>query len=104
MGELVSAAAQALGFQCTVTTDSITFMENLTPETTLVLLDLMMPGLDGIELLRLLGRRKCKAGIVLMSGVGKRTIESAAQYAQVLGLSIIGHLQKPFRLEELEEI
>jgi EAL domain-containing protein (putative c-di-GMP-specific phosphodiesterase class I) len=104
MGELVSAAAQALGFQCTVTTDSITFMENLTPETTLVLLDLMMPGLDGIELLRLLGRRKCKAGIVLMSGVGKRTIESAAQYAQVLGLSIIGHLQKPFRLEELEEV
>jgi EAL domain-containing protein (putative c-di-GMP-specific phosphodiesterase class I) len=104
MGELVSAAARALGFQCTVTTDSITFMENLTPETTLILLDFMMPDLDGIELLRLLGKRKCRAGIVLMSGVGKRTIESAAQYAQVLGLSIIGCLQKPFRLEELEEV
>jgi EAL domain-containing protein (putative c-di-GMP-specific phosphodiesterase class I) len=104
MGELVSAAARALGFQCTMTTDSITFMENLTPETTLVLMDLMMPSLDGIELLRLLGKQKCRAGIVLMSGVGKRTIEAAAQYAQVLGLSIIGHLQKPFRLEELEEV
>jgi EAL domain-containing protein (putative c-di-GMP-specific phosphodiesterase class I)/CheY-like chemotaxis protein len=104
MGELISAAAQVLGFQCTVTKDSITFMENLTPETTLVLLDLMMPGLDGIELLRLLGKRKCRANIVLMSGAGKGTIESAAQYAQVLGLSIICHLQKPFRLEELEEV
>ena len=104
MGELVSAAAHALGFQCTVTTDSITFMEHLTPETTLVVLDLVMPGLDGIELLRLLGKRKCKAGIVLMSGVSKRTIESAAQYAQVLGLTIIGHLQKPFRIEELEQV
>ena len=104
MGELISAAAQVLGFQCTVTKDSITFMENLTPETTLVLLDLMMPGLDGIELLRLLGKRKCRANIVLMSGAGKGTIESAAQYAQVLGLSVIAHLQKPFRLEELEEV
>jgi EAL domain-containing protein (putative c-di-GMP-specific phosphodiesterase class I) len=104
MGELVSAAAQALGFQCTVTTNSIEFIENLTPETTLLLLDLMMPGLDGIELLRLLGKRKCKAGIVLMSSAGKSTIESARQYAQVVGLSIIGHLQKPFRLEELEQV
>ena len=34
----------------------------------------MMPEMDGVELLRLLGEQKCKAGIVLMSGVGKRTM------------------------------
>ncbi|MGB9406829.1 MAG: EAL domain-containing response regulator, partial [Terracidiphilus sp.] len=67
-------------------------------------LDLMMPEMDGIELLRLLHERKCKAGIVLMSGVGKRVLETAGQLAQVLGLSIVGHLQKPFRLAELEEV
>jgi EAL domain-containing protein (putative c-di-GMP-specific phosphodiesterase class I) len=39
-----------------------------------------------------------------MSGVGKRTLESAGQVAQALGLSIVGHLQKPFRLTELEEV
>jgi EAL domain-containing protein (putative c-di-GMP-specific phosphodiesterase class I) len=60
--------------------------------------------MDGVELLRLLGERKCKAGIVLMSGVGKRTLESAGQLAQVLGLSIAGHLHKPFRLTELEDV
>jgi EAL domain-containing protein (putative c-di-GMP-specific phosphodiesterase class I) len=104
MGELVSAAAQAMGFQCTATTDAATFLEKLAPETTLILLDLMMPDMDGIELLRLLGKRKCKTGIILISGVGKRTIEAASQFAQVLGLSIVGHIQKPFQLEELEEI
>jgi EAL domain-containing protein (putative c-di-GMP-specific phosphodiesterase class I) len=104
MGELVSAAAQAMGFECITTTDSVTFLQKLTSDTTLVLLDLMMPEMDGIELLRLLGKRKCRAGIVLMSGVGKRTIESATQFAQVLGLCIVGHLQKPFQLSELEEV
>ena len=104
VGEFVEDAAHAMGFECTATIDAKTFLETLTPETTLILLDLIMPEMDGIELLRLLGERKCKAGIVLMSGVGKRTLESAAQLAQVLGLTIAGHLQKPFRLAELEVV
>jgi CheY-like chemotaxis protein len=104
VGEFVSAAAQGMGFECTATTDAAAFLEALTPDTTLILLDLMMPEMDGIELLRLLGEQKCKAGIVLMSGVGKRVLETAGQLAQVLGLSIVGHLQKPFRLAELEEV
>jgi EAL domain-containing protein (putative c-di-GMP-specific phosphodiesterase class I)/CheY-like chemotaxis protein len=104
VGEFVSAAAQNMGFDCTATTDAKTFLEKLTPDTTLILLDLMMPDMDGVELLRLLSRQKCKAGIVLMSGVGKHVMETAEQLAQVLGLSIVGHLQKPFRLVELEEV
>jgi len=63
-----------------------------------------MPEMDGIELLRLLGQQKCQAGIVLMSGTGKRIIESAGQLAHAHGLSIVGHLQKPFRLAELEKV
>jgi EAL domain-containing protein (putative c-di-GMP-specific phosphodiesterase class I) len=39
-----------------------------------------------------------------MSGVGKRVMETAEQLAQVQGLSIVGRLQKPFRLAELEEV
>jgi EAL domain-containing protein (putative c-di-GMP-specific phosphodiesterase class I) len=104
VGEFVSAAAEALGLECNATTDAKAFLDALTPDTTLILLDLLMPEMDGVELLRLLGERKCKAGIILMSGVGKRTLESAGQLAEVLGLSIVGHLQKPFRLKELEDV
>jgi EAL domain-containing protein (putative c-di-GMP-specific phosphodiesterase class I)/FixJ family two-component response regulator len=104
VGEFVSVAAEAMGFECAATIDAAEFLRILTPETTTVLLDLMMPGMDGIELLRLLSERKCKANIILMSGVGKRVLETAEQLAQVLGLSIVGRLQKPFRLAQLEEI
>jgi EAL domain-containing protein (putative c-di-GMP-specific phosphodiesterase class I)/CheY-like chemotaxis protein len=104
VGEFVCAAAQAMGFECTSTTDTTTLLELITPDTTLILLDLVMPELDGIELLRQLGEQKCKAGIILMSGSAKRIIESAGQLAHALGLIIVGHLQKPFRLAELEKV
>jgi EAL domain-containing protein (putative c-di-GMP-specific phosphodiesterase class I)/CheY-like chemotaxis protein len=104
VGEFVSAAAQEMGFECTATTDPAAFQEMLTPDTTLILLDLVMPEMDGIELLRLLGQQKCRAGVILMSGSGRRILESAEQLAHALGLPIVGHLQKPFRLAELEKI
>jgi EAL domain-containing protein (putative c-di-GMP-specific phosphodiesterase class I) len=102
--EIVCAAAQAMGFECLVATDATKFLKMLTPDTSLILLDLVMPKMDGIELLRLLAEQKCQTGIILMSGTGKRIIESAVHLAQALGLTIAGHLQKPFRLAELEKV
>ncbi|MGD0731591.1 MAG: EAL domain-containing response regulator [Terracidiphilus sp.] len=104
VGEFVFATAQAMGFDCTPTTDAKTFLKELKPDTTLIFLDLVMPEMDGVELLRLLGERKCTAGIILMSGSGKRIVESAGQLAQALGLTIAGTLHKPFRLAELEQM
>jgi CheY-like chemotaxis protein len=63
-----------------------------------------MPEIDGIELLRMLGQARCSARVVLMSGVDNRVMETAKEWAEAIGLTIIGHLQKPFRLTELEPI
>lgn len=104
VGTLVDEAAQAMGIACTVTTDAESFMQALTPDTTLIFLDLMIPGLDGIEILRKLAEKGCRAGIVMMSGIGKRVIESAEALGQSLGLCIVGHLAKPFRIAELEAL
>ena len=104
VGEFVCSAAEEMGLECIATTDAAAFLEALKPTTTLILLDLMMPEFDGIELLRLLAEQNCKTGIILMSGVGKRTLESASQLAETLGLTIVGHLQKPFRLADLEAV
>lgn len=102
VGMLVSAAAQAMGLHCQVAKDPTTYLDLLTPETTLILLDLVMPGMDGIEVLRILGEQNCKARIVLMSGMNKRVIETAKKLARTLGLTVAGDLQKPFGLPELK--
>jgi EAL domain-containing protein (putative c-di-GMP-specific phosphodiesterase class I)/ActR/RegA family two-component response regulator len=104
VGEIVSALADAMGLQCEVTRSPEDFFDHVTPETTLILLDLVMPDMDGIEILRLLGERKCKARIVLMSGINIRVIETAKKLAQTLGLAVVGHLQKPFALAQLKDL
>lgn len=104
VGELIAATAQALGLRCIATTDASALQSLLTPDVTLILLDLMMPEMDGIEALRLLSDLKCKAGVVLMSGINKRVIETAEKLARTLGLFVAGHLVKPFNIADLEDL
>lgn len=104
IGEIVLAGAQALGIACTVTTTASDFFSALNPGIELLMIDLMMPEMDGIEILRALQERQCTTRIVLMSGVGKRVLETASALADSLGLSIAGHLHKPFRLAELQNV
>ncbi len=99
--ELVTALARAMGFDCVATKDAAAFSNVEFPDTALILLDLMMPGMDGIEVLRLLGERHSRARILLMSGMDKRVLETAEKLAHSLGLRVVGRLQKPFPLTEL---
>ncbi len=101
VGLLVSNMARSIGFHCIVTKDAANCHKLVTADTAVIVLDLIMPGMDGIEVLRLLGEQKCRARIVLMSGMDKRVIETAKKLARTLGLVVVGHLQKPFGVEEL---
>jgi len=104
VGEFICAAAAGLGLNCVSTTDVADVQKLSTPETTLILLDLMMSEKDGIEVLRQLSGLKCEARIVLMSGISKRVLETAEKLGRALGLAVVGHLAKPFRLAELEDV
>jgi EAL domain-containing protein (putative c-di-GMP-specific phosphodiesterase class I) len=104
IGEFVSATALKLGLHCCAATHAAALPELLTPDVTLILLDLMMPEMDGVEALRLLSELHCKAGIVLMSGISGRILETAERLAGTLHLSVVGRLAKPFRVAELESL
>ena len=104
VGEIVSALAKAMGLQCDVTRTPDEFFGHVGSDTSVILLDLVMPEMDGIEILRLLGERNCKARIILMSGINIRVIETDKKLAESLGLSVIGHLQKPFPINNLQDL
>jgi len=104
LGEFISAAAEGVGAQCIATTKPAEFFEHLTPDVTLVMVDLIMPNVDGVQILRQLAERHCDVNLVLMSGLSNRVIQTAQQLAITLGLEVVGYLKKPIRLLELEEV
>lgn len=63
-----------------------------------LMLDLMMPGTDGVELLRLLSDRLKGVKIALMSGSDSRVLNSARRLGSAHGLDIIATLEKPLEI------
>jgi CheY-like chemotaxis protein len=70
----------------------------------MVALDLGMPGMDGVELLRFLAEENYSAPVLIISGFDRRVLESAFRLGQALGLNMTGPLEKPVRLEQLETL
>jgi EAL domain-containing protein (putative c-di-GMP-specific phosphodiesterase class I)/ActR/RegA family two-component response regulator len=102
LAEFLGAVAEGVGYRCTIANEVGAFAAAIQQHVDLILLDLVMPGADGIELLRMLAHAHHPAGVILMSGFDKRVLASAEALAKELGLSVRGHLQKPIRAVELE--
>jgi YesN/AraC family two-component response regulator len=68
----------------------------------IVALDLQMPGMDGVELLRFLADQNFKGPVLIVSGFDRRVLDSAFRLGEAIGLTMVGPLEKPLRLAELE--
>lgn len=105
LADFVAQVASECGFEPLLTRDDRAFREavvNKRPE--MVALDLGMPGMDGVELLRFLATEDSRAPVLIISGFDRRVLESAFRLGQALGLKMIGPLEKPVRFQELERV
>jgi DNA-binding response OmpR family regulator len=103
LADLMADAAAGAGFDPVVTSDDGQFRDEFlsrTPE--MVALDLGMPGMDGVELIRFLAEQDYHAPVLIVSGFDRRVLESAFRLGEALGLTMAGPVEKPVRLEDLE--
>ena len=99
MARLISS----LGYEVTTTCQAkCAYLDEL-KEPDIVFIDMMMPDMDGIEVLNVLADYKVKSAIVLMSGADDN-LAKAETFTKKAGLRLIGVLHKPFRLTDVQSI
>ena len=102
--QVIKKVAQDCGFEVAVTADPSTFMNAVRLwRPTVIMLDLKMPGTDGIQLLRALAADNCTAHVVVTSGEHGKVLEVAMMLGRERGLNMRDVLPKPVRVQDLRE-
>ena len=104
IGDLIAELAEDRGFTVRTVSDSSeveAVLNEFTPDA--IMLDLMMPGTDGVELLKTFVDKVRGARIALMSGTDARVLNGTRRLGEAHGLNIIKTLEKPLDIATIRQ-
>jgi diguanylate cyclase (GGDEF)-like protein/PAS domain S-box-containing protein len=105
MLDVVEELLRQLGVaEVMVAGDGAAALDVITNELTqpdVVVCDINMAGMDGIELLRHLAAAEYRGALIVMSGSGEELLSSAGDLALMHGLNLLAGLRKPIVRDEL---
>jgi EAL domain-containing protein (putative c-di-GMP-specific phosphodiesterase class I)/FixJ family two-component response regulator len=108
MLKLLSRILSNLGFSSVILCDSgraaLEQLADTNAGPNLILLDLNMPEMDGIEFVRHLVERNYTGSLILISGEDERMLQTAEKLVQAHKIQILGHLHKPVKPEALSAL
>jgi EAL domain-containing protein (putative c-di-GMP-specific phosphodiesterase class I)/ActR/RegA family two-component response regulator len=104
VARFVAEVARAAGYRVRIAASADEVWSEAEVEPALVLLDLNMPGTDGLEVLRELAARRWSATIHVFSGADPKVVRTATRLGIELGLRVGEPLAKPIRLADLRRV
>jgi CheY-like chemotaxis protein len=95
-GRFVQRVAVELGFDVEVTSSAAEFIAVYdTFRPTMIVLDMIMPDMDGNELILWLAKRRCPADLIICTGYNPDYASNAKILAEFKGLKSVTTLRKP---------
>lgn len=102
VGRFVQNVVEPLGYDVRITTSGEELMRIYDDfQPSIILLDMVMPGADGNEVIMWLADRGCTARLIIMTGFHPDYADHARVLARYKGLGSTTTLDKPFGIEEL---
>lgn len=102
MGKVVGIVAEGLGYDVEIVTHAKAFMERIDGfDPTTIVLDIVMPDIDGFELVKWLRERGCAAKIIVASADNLDYAKLARSLGRGRGLDI-SVVEKPYEVEKLQ--
>ncbi len=105
MAEFVSDATEMLGYVPITVSDGrqcLDLIRKAPPAC--IIMDIVMPDMDGVELLNQLSEMRSTSPIIVMSGYDGKYLESVSLIAEAHGIEVLGSLMKPFSVDHLEPL
>lgn len=100
----VASVAREIGYSVLISDSGDAFKQDygdFTPDV--VSIDMIMPDIDGVQLLEFLAKKGCRAEIIIISGFTPFYLHCARELSSGLGLKAPTLMSKPVHLKDLRQ-
>jgi len=84
--------------------DAIRQMAERSAAVAVVVCDLNMPEMDGVEMIRRFGQAGFRGALILMSGANEQLLATVSNLAQLQGLRVLGEIHKPATPQQMTDL
>lgn len=104
MGKLLEELGAQYVFMAEDGRAALTVIQDLTEPVDIIITDLNMPGMDGMEFIRHLGELDSSSSIILVSALEPPLIASVGTMVKMYHVNLLGMLEKPLTAKKLAAV